>query len=48
MAEFHDGDKKAGWAGWDFWADASSMKDLKIGDNRFWVSINDQRANPWQ
>ena len=48
MAEFHDGDNEAGWAGWDFWADASSMKDLKIGDNRFWVSINDQRANPWQ
>jgi hypothetical protein len=47
MAEFHDGDREAGIAGWDFWADASAIKMLKISDQRYWVSINDQPANPW-
>lgn len=47
MAEFHDGDRAAGIAGWDFWADASAIEMLKISDQRYWVSINDQRANPW-
>jgi hypothetical protein len=47
MAEFHDGDRNAGWAGWDFWADASAMPSLRISDMRYWVSINDQPANPW-
>ena len=49
MAEFHDGSDEGGSvAGWDFWADASTMTDLKIDDTRFWVSCNDQQANPWQ
>jgi hypothetical protein len=47
MAEFHDGDRNAGWAGWDFWADASAMPSLRISNVRYWVSINDQPANPW-
>ncbi len=47
MAEFHDGDRNAGWAGWDFWADASAMPSLRISNMRYWVSINDQPANPW-
>jgi hypothetical protein len=47
MAEFHDGDREAGIAGWDFWADASAIDMLKISDQRYWVSINDQPANPW-
>lgn len=47
MAEFHDGDETAGWAGWDFWADASAMKVLKITDIRYWVKIHDQPSNPW-
>lgn len=47
MAEFHDGDRTAGIAGWDFWADASAIEMLKISDRRYWVSINDRRANPW-
>jgi hypothetical protein len=47
MAEFHDGDRQAGIAGWDFWADASGIEMLKISDQRYWVSINDQPANPW-
>lgn len=36
MAEFHDG-----W-GWHFWAYGTIQ-----ADQRFWVSINDQHANPW-
>jgi hypothetical protein len=48
MAEFHDGDRHAGRAGWDFWAEASAISDLKIGDIRYWVQIDDQPANPWQ
>jgi hypothetical protein len=48
MAEFHDGDRVSGNAGWDFWADASEIEMLKISDMRYWVSINDQSANPWQ
>jgi hypothetical protein len=47
MAEFHDGDRETGIAGWDFWADASAIEMLKISDRRYWVSINDQPANPW-
>jgi hypothetical protein len=47
MAEFHDGDREAGLVGWDFWADASAMEMLKISDQRYWVSINNQQANPW-
>jgi hypothetical protein len=47
MAEFHDGDKNGGCAGWDFWADASAMNELKISETRYWVSIYDQRSNPW-
>jgi hypothetical protein len=48
MAEFHDGDSSAGMVGWDFWADASAIEMLKISGTRYWVSINDQSANPWQ
>jgi hypothetical protein len=48
MAEFHDGDRANGIAGWDFWADASAIEMLKISGTRYWVSINDQSANPWQ
>jgi hypothetical protein len=47
MAGFHDGDRESGLAGWDFWADASAMEMLKISDQRYWVSISDQPANPW-
>ncbi len=39
MAEFHDG------SGWNFWADCSGV--AKDFDDRFWVYINDQPANPW-
>jgi len=45
MAEFHDGNREAGW---NFWADASDVEKLKISDQRYWVSINDQPANPWR
>jgi hypothetical protein len=46
MAEFHDGDQKAGWAGWDFWAEIPPSQD--ISDFRYWVWIDDQpTANPW-
>lgn len=47
MAEFHDGDRGTGSVGWDFWADASAIEMLKISDQRYWVKINDQPANPW-
>jgi hypothetical protein len=36
MAEFHDG------GAWGFGAEGELPKDA-----RFWVAINDQRANPW-
>lgn len=48
MAEFHDGDKTAGMAGWDFWADASAIDVLQVAKIRYWVQINDQNANPWR
>jgi hypothetical protein len=44
MAKFHDGGRNAGW---DFWADASAIGTLQISGQRYWVSINDQAANPW-
>ena len=47
MAEFHDGDQSSGSAGWDFWAEVSSRNSLDNLDNRYWVQINDQGANPW-
>ncbi len=55
MAAFHDGDKAAGWAGWDFWADATDFaagpsgkaKLESLMGQRFWVAIDDQPANPW-
>jgi hypothetical protein len=46
MAEFHDGDPGL-WSGWDFWG---AVLDANLGPfqkTRFWVSINDQNANPW-
>jgi hypothetical protein len=49
MAEFHDGDQQAGWAGWDFWAEAYAAENgLPDATARYWVQINDQpAANPW-
>jgi hypothetical protein len=47
MAEFHDGDQSSGIAGWDFWAEVSSWDRLDNPNNRYWVRINDQAANPW-
>jgi hypothetical protein len=47
MAEFHDGDQSSGIAGWDFWAEVSSWDRLDNLNNRYWVRINDQAANPW-
>ena len=47
MAEFHDGDRLAGLAGWDFWAEVSSIEGLDNPNIRYWVQINDQNANPW-
>jgi hypothetical protein len=44
MAEFHDGDRLAGW---DFWAEVSSIEGLENPDIRYWVQINDQNSNPW-
>jgi hypothetical protein len=41
MAEFHDGGRGAGY---DFWARAGSGD---FAASRFWVAIDDQRANPW-
>jgi hypothetical protein len=48
MAEFHDGDK-AGWSGWGFWGDAtySARQGFEGFNDRLWVYINDQKANPW-
>jgi hypothetical protein len=46
MAEFHDGDP-ACWAGWDFWGEALGANLAPFYNTRFWVSINDQNANPW-
>jgi hypothetical protein len=50
MAEFHDGDQIAGRAGWSFWGDAaySATRRFEGFNDRLWVSINDQNANPWQ
>lgn len=43
MANFHDGSLGiAGTSGWAFWA----YGNLPPGQ-RYWVSNNDQRANPW-
>lgn len=47
MAEFHDGDQRSGWAGWDFWAEVSSLEGLDNPKIRYWVRTNDQPANPW-
>ncbi len=44
MAEFHDGGVGAGW---DFWAEVIAIDGLDNPDIRYWVSINDQPANPW-
>jgi hypothetical protein len=41
MAEVHDGGRGAGY---DFWARAGSGD---FAASRFWVAIDDQRANPW-
>jgi hypothetical protein len=46
MAEFHDGDP-AYWSGWDFWGAAAGANLSLFQGTRFWVSINDQNANPW-
>jgi hypothetical protein len=46
MAEFHDGDPNL-WSGWDFWAEARGATIAPFQGTRFWVSINDQNANPW-
>jgi hypothetical protein len=46
MAEFHKGDQLSGVAGWDFWAEVSSTDGLENPDNRYWVQIHDQAANP--
>lgn len=46
MAEFHDGDPTL-WSGWDFWAEARNASITPFQNTRFWVSINDQNANPW-
>jgi hypothetical protein len=40
MAEFHDG------AAWDFWGEIVNNANFTLQD-RFWVFINDQQANPW-
>ena len=44
MAEFHDGSDPN--AGWGFWAQ-SDDPNLSLPNNRYWVKINDQNANPW-
>jgi hypothetical protein len=46
MAEFHDGDANY-WCGWDFWGAAWGANLTPFMGTRFWVSINDQNANPW-
>lgn len=45
MAEFHDGDNDAGWAGWGFWGEQAYLSDTFGG--RLWIRINDQSTNPW-
>jgi hypothetical protein len=45
MAEFHDGDRKAGLVGWDFWAEVSTKQ--RLDNTRYWVWIDDTPANPW-
>lgn len=49
MAEFHDGDNAAGWAGWGFWAEAlkQPIHGRHTFDGRLWVKINGQSSNPW-
>jgi hypothetical protein len=50
MAEFHDGDKRSGrQPGWSFWGVAyqAARRDVEGFNDRLWVSINDQSANPW-
>ena len=49
MAEHHDGDNTAGWAGWGFWAEALKLPQhgTHTYDGRLWVKINGQPANPW-
>jgi hypothetical protein len=44
MAEFHDGNRQAGW---DFWAEAYLIEGLDNPGIRYWVQIKDQPANPW-
>jgi hypothetical protein len=43
MAQFHDGEGSR--AGWDFWGEVVNLK-FNLQD-RFWVHISDQPANPW-
>jgi predicted RNA-binding Zn-ribbon protein involved in translation (DUF1610 family) len=49
MAEFHDGYQPGAITGWDFWADGSNvnLRGKNLSNERFWVAINDQHANPW-
>ena len=48
MAEFHDGDK-SDRPGWSYWGTTSHLdrEDANSLNDRLWVSINDQDANPW-
>jgi hypothetical protein len=47
MAEFHDGDE--GYpSGWDFWDEVRGADLAPFQNTRFWVSIDDQNANPWE
>lgn len=45
MAEFHDG--TGPYSGWSFWAEAYGEINGLAPSTRYWVKINDQRANPW-
>lgn len=53
MAEFHDGDKKAGWTGWGFWGDVTEFlskpgsKMPVATKDRFWVAIDGAPSNLW-
>ena len=42
MAEFHDGQVDGQRGGWRFYANGQLQPDV-----RFWVAIDDQKANPW-
>lgn len=42
MAEFHDGQADGQKGGWRFYANGTLN-----AENRFWVAIDDQNANPW-